>query len=626
MKSFTLNPTVRAYWALMGIVGLAAWLRFYSIVSEPLWLDEAMSLHYANQSLIDFLKAHHRPHAYYFLLHFWTLFGESEFVLRSLSAVIGVLTIPLIFGLGKTTNNARVGLTASLLLAISPFHIQYAQEARGYTLLVFGATLAMWAITWLLSNVQIASIPFHRLFWKRSVLPDTPPSDILHARAAWLAFIAGVVTSLYTHDTFFLFLVAANIAFGICYPFKRYSWRGLAKNWALATLVILLLWSISWPALFQASAKIMRGFWIAFMPMGKMLGHLPHVFFFADHATLGKLWEVVINYIFFGLSLLGLSTWVDKKWAVVFGIAFIFTAPLGEYLVGYFFSPIYLDRTIIWTSIPFIVMVAAGLSKLKNPALLSVLLCVILAGYTWADIRYYNRTRKPDWRSTAQVITEQVRKDDLLVLIPYLVNRPFLYHIDNYDHDDQNIDQQTHYVNHRKKNIIEKLQPRIRDADRIWVIVWNVFKKYQIIKRDVLSFLKIGYSIIDQHHPHKLETILLGPDQANWESTAKYMAQRISPEDLIVLNPGFADFFLMDYLRKSGIGNTVHRVAHQSTDFIKSLQNETKDRQRTWLVSVSADASFTKSKARVIRFLQKKHTLIAEHHPYKIDLYLYENK
>ena len=81
------------------------------------------------------------PPLYYYLLHFWRgVFGSSEFALRSLSAVLGVLLVGLTFLIGRKAFSAGVGLLAAFVAAINPFQIYYSQEARMYMLLaVIGA-------------------------------------------------------------------------------------------------------------------------------------------------------------------------------------------------------------------------------------------------------------------------------------------------------------------------------------------------------------------------------------------------------------------------------------------------------------------------------------------------------
>ena len=50
------------------------------------------------------------PPLYYSFLHGWLVFGDSEAALRTLSVVFGVLTIPLVYALGRTIRDHRLGI------------------------------------------------------------------------------------------------------------------------------------------------------------------------------------------------------------------------------------------------------------------------------------------------------------------------------------------------------------------------------------------------------------------------------------------------------------------------------------------------------------------------------------
>ena len=80
--------------------------------------------------------------------------GTARARLRLPSAVFGVLTIPLVYALGRTIRDHRLGIVAALLFAISPFQVWYSQEARGYSLLTLGATSAMLGVAFLLRHPE----------------------------------------------------------------------------------------------------------------------------------------------------------------------------------------------------------------------------------------------------------------------------------------------------------------------------------------------------------------------------------------------------------------------------------------------------------------------------------------
>ena len=137
---------------LFSFILLGLSIRLYNLGSHNLWFDEVATVFSLDlyleklnpYKLFYFMKLSNQ-HLYYILLKPWTIFfGKSEFSLRSLSMVFGVLSIPLIYKLGKLFFNTRVGLIGSFILSVSPMHIWYSQEARGYCLSTFLAMLVVY--------------------------------------------------------------------------------------------------------------------------------------------------------------------------------------------------------------------------------------------------------------------------------------------------------------------------------------------------------------------------------------------------------------------------------------------------------------------------------------------------
>jgi hypothetical protein len=138
------KSTIRSSLVLLFILVLAAFLRFYLLDGQSFWNDEGNSARIAERSLqliTEGAAGDIHPPLYYYLLHFWrSIFGASEFALRSLSAVLGVLLVALTFLIGRKAFSIGIGLLAALVAAINPFQIYYSQEARMYMLLaVIGA-------------------------------------------------------------------------------------------------------------------------------------------------------------------------------------------------------------------------------------------------------------------------------------------------------------------------------------------------------------------------------------------------------------------------------------------------------------------------------------------------------
>ena len=123
-------------WVLLGILVLAALLRFYKIDAQSLWYDEGNSARIAERSLqliVEGAAGAIHPPLYYIVLKYWrALFGEGEAALRSFSALCGVLTVWFAYLIGRDLFRRRVGLIAAFLLAVAPFAVYYGQEARMY--------------------------------------------------------------------------------------------------------------------------------------------------------------------------------------------------------------------------------------------------------------------------------------------------------------------------------------------------------------------------------------------------------------------------------------------------------------------------------------------------------------
>ena len=115
---------------------LGVWFRF--MTTSKLWLDEALSVNIAAHPLgrISSLLRHDgAPPLYYYLLHFWIhLFGRGDVSVRSLSGVLSVATLPVVYCAAKRWFSTRTAVIALALVAIIPYPVYFATEARMYAL------------------------------------------------------------------------------------------------------------------------------------------------------------------------------------------------------------------------------------------------------------------------------------------------------------------------------------------------------------------------------------------------------------------------------------------------------------------------------------------------------------
>jgi len=114
-------------------------LRFARLELRSFWLDEAYTVEVARAPLEDILAGRvgdaHTPPLYYALLHGWMALGTSDGWLRGFSALASclvLLLVGLVPALAWPSTETRWWTIG--LLAVSPYQVYFAQEARMYSL------------------------------------------------------------------------------------------------------------------------------------------------------------------------------------------------------------------------------------------------------------------------------------------------------------------------------------------------------------------------------------------------------------------------------------------------------------------------------------------------------------
>jgi mannosyltransferase len=122
-----------------GLTVVAALLRLLTLSQQSFWLDEAYTVRLLRMPFGSMLstipKTESTPYLYYVLAWPWThVFGTGEYGVRSLSAVAGIATVPVVYAAARRIGGARAGAIAGLLIAVSPVLVWFSQEARSYSL------------------------------------------------------------------------------------------------------------------------------------------------------------------------------------------------------------------------------------------------------------------------------------------------------------------------------------------------------------------------------------------------------------------------------------------------------------------------------------------------------------
>jgi mannosyltransferase len=139
--------------ALALITVLAAGPRFFRLGEWSFWIDEIYTLNHAQNHFasLELILKHIPPFRNWVPIsvnltaQVVNQLGVSEWTARLVSAVMGILTIPILYFPLKKIFGVQVTLIALLLLAVSPWHIFWSQNARFYTSRMLFYALALFS-------------------------------------------------------------------------------------------------------------------------------------------------------------------------------------------------------------------------------------------------------------------------------------------------------------------------------------------------------------------------------------------------------------------------------------------------------------------------------------------------
>ncbi|WP_265108764.1 glycosyltransferase family 39 protein [Halosolutus halophilus] len=424
------RPLTRVPVELYPIALLAAALRLFRLESESYWVDEVVSVTTVTSNtpyelLISVPGNDPHPPFYYLLLSGWTaVFGTTELATRLLSALVGVATVVVLYGVGRRLFDREVGAIAALLVAVSPFHVWYSQEVRMYNLLALLTALSFY---W-----------FVRIQAAKSADEGGVRGDI--------GYVVSAVLLGYTH-VFGLFAILAQNAYVFSRPLVRIVPRSrlTVRRWIALqgiTAVLLLPWAVR---LFRRVTAAHAGeasnvSWIP-LPTAETVWQT-----FAAYLG-GYLFDeslpILVSLVVAGCLVLAISSdrrtaaetnrqdapvnavYVTLLWLVV-----PILVPIG---LSYVVTPIFVDRYSIGASLAFFLLIANGVRTVSRPTLRYVVVGMLLVGLVMPLPTYYQADQKEQWREAAADVESTVDGDDVVLVSRPFTERTFGYYFDRSD-------------------------------------------------------------------------------------------------------------------------------------------------------------------------------------------------
>ncbi len=374
-------------WLVIAITVLAAVLRFATISSQSYWLDESQAVHELSLSFGGMLSAwssyEWNPPLYLLVAWPWAkLFGTGEVGLRSLSALLGIAVIPLIYMCGRELISRRAGLVAGAFAAVNPFMIWYSQEAREYMLLV---------------ALCAASLLFFARGWRA---PST-------RNVVWWAVFS--ILALLT-QYFAGFLIAAE---GLALVYRARSRASILALGAMVVVVVALVPHVV-PRLDHPAQFIVS------LPLSLRLQQVPTTFgmntlYESGIVAYGLIGAAVLAAILIALLVIGADEHELRGAGLAATLAAaVLLVPLLLALLGH---DDYIARGLMPGWIPLALVIAAACTASRTRVAGAALAVALLAMFVYAQIRIDGdpQFQKPDWRGVAAALGQATSTRAIIV-------------------------------------------------------------------------------------------------------------------------------------------------------------------------------------------------------------------
>ncbi|HEY7952329.1 MAG TPA: glycosyltransferase family 39 protein [Solirubrobacteraceae bacterium] len=381
------SPRLNATAIILALTALGAILRFATLDVQSIWLDESATMILVHRGL-DGLLSHlpsseSAPPLYYVLVWAWTkVFGAGVLGFRSFSALIGTVTIPVMYLAGRRFS-PRIGLWAAALTTVNPAMYYYSQEARAYALLILFSAAAF-------------------ALWQRALQEPTT-----HRLALWSGLS---ILALLTHYfAVFLFIPEAVILA------RRLHWRRVAIPAGAVVLVGLALVPLALRERADGKSN-----WIQSSSLLSRLAQVPKQYLIGLYGPLEIYSTLLAGLLAAGAIVLLIRRGEEREKRLARDVAVVMVAALGlpALLALTHALDIFNGRNVMATWPVAAVLVAAGLGIVRagrSGALLGAGLCAISLLVIFA-IDTTPGYQRDDWRGVARTL--QAPAADRVIVAP----------------------------------------------------------------------------------------------------------------------------------------------------------------------------------------------------------------
>lgn len=393
----------RLVWAVVLLGGL---LRFYGYDRLSLWLDEGFTVMFSRLpwDQVLGLRGAYDPHPplYYALVKLASVLAPEVSAGRLLSVVAGTLTIPVVYIMGRKLFKPWAGLAASAVVALSPLHVWYSQEARQYAVAFLLVALSYYAL-----------LSFYREpHWRWALL-----------------YGASTLASMYID---YSPLYALLPQFAILPLVLRKHWRRAIPLFASGVMAVVGY--LPWVPQLLATSRIGDQSRAAFLGASEqrvhasirsILGFAEHgSYFYSGTPTPWAEWPVLRDLVL-GVLVATFVLGILLLWKrSPLGLAFVACLSAGTVLVAIgmsLLSPGYADRTVMYAVLGWSLLLGA-LATFSLPRWISLLRwaslgCVLLV-FAVSLFTVYRHADKEHWRELARDTRDAATSGKLVLTYP----------------------------------------------------------------------------------------------------------------------------------------------------------------------------------------------------------------
>lgn len=383
---------------VIGLVLLQVAVCLPFITSFPIALDEPFSIFWAQQDLGDLFllfENENNPPLHFVLLHFWIkFFGISEIAVRSLSLIFSLITIPIIFNFAKRFVTQPLAVLTVLLFICSRFNHFHALEARVYSLFVLLFVLVLFDLyRFLFENKKSY---FQLALWNVLLLYS-------HYLGGFVIIVEIIVILLFYRQLTMKKGIQLTMSFGLS---------------ALLYIPGLILF------LKRFGTFSDKGTWVPEAQYSEIYGNI--IRFFNNTFTFFVIAGLIFLFlIIFRKNIMERFRRIFTEPKYLFIFCFFVFAYFGMFIFSKIIQPVFLDRYLLFTTIPlflFLVIILGELLPKDKQQWGLIIIIPMLISTKWIP----DNNRNPD--EEAKYVREIISDKSLIAICPPFYDLTFIYH------------------------------------------------------------------------------------------------------------------------------------------------------------------------------------------------------